>query len=156
MVGCELAGVHLNDYDHEVSGKRLVCRDGTIKHVNCVREDRLVTTIPLEEVQAVSTDTDRSETGFTKLAVVYLAVALGFSYVSHRFLRRGASLDIVTGGTYATALLCWFAVYTFASQEVGRFSILTIETAEETFIFVSEFEEEKFEAVRSHVQQSVA
>ena len=155
MSELEIPDVHLNDYEHDLEDKRLICRNGRIKHINEANEERHVVTIPPEKITSIRIDTDHSETGFRKLAAFYFIVAVTFSSISYLFLQQGRPLNVITGGSYAISLLSWYAVISFATQDVGKLLILTVDTENDRYLFISNFEEGKFATVQSHLQESV-
>jgi len=155
MSELEIHDVHLNDYEHDVEDKRLICRNGRIKHINEANEERHVVTIPPEKITSIRVDTDHSETGFRKLAAFYFIVAVAFSSISYLFLQQGRPLNVITGGFYASSLLSWYAVISFATQDVGKLLILTVDTENDRYLFISNFEEGKFATVQRHLHESV-
>lgn len=155
MSELEIPDVHLNDYEHDVENKRLICRNRRIKHINEASEERHVVTIPPEKVTSIRVDTDHSETGFRKLAAFYFIVAVALSSISYLFLQQGRPFNVITGGFYASSLLSWYAVISFATQDVGKLLILTVDTENDRYLFISNFEEGKFATVQRHLQESV-
>ena len=147
----DVTDVHVNEYDAGVSGGRLVYQERNLAYTDPAEPECEVTTIPVEDITRVDTGTDLSLTGFRGLALFYLLFAVVATYRAVLFLADGAELTVVSGGTYVIAIFCWYGVANFATQEVGAVRILTVETVETEYTFLTDGQTERFGQIASQL-----
>ncbi|EMA54538.1 hypothetical protein [Halococcus salifodinae] len=150
----EATNVHLGDYTDESNNKKITCTDEEIRHIDAERKEPTIETIPVDEIAEIRRDTDKSQAGFKRIGYAFAGFGLIFTFMSVPFLLAGV-FNPIAGGSYLSAVLCWFGFWMFYRMERGILDVLEIRVENDWYHFFTKKEGTTFDEILSRLPHDV-